>query len=333
MRARLRANGVAVARDAVIELCSALDLPTLPEARPGADLLVRARRGLPFPEQGTLLRAADGWVHPGPPTAWELFTTMAVSLGAPAPPPGELLPDVSGLPAEKIDAEAGEWRLPAVAVRRGPAAPDPAARLLLGPGAGHTGSHIGGHGDARGAVVVVLGTAWATPLAGLALARLGARVVRIENPRREDPFPLRDALASGQTRVALDFDEPSGLDAFVAHLAATDLLVDGNTPRVLTNLGLDDFSLRSVSARLSVVRVSAFAGDDRPGYGLAAECRAGWASRFGVPRLSRTSVADPVAGLLATRAGLDALARPGTRARVSLEGAVGHLLDIEARRG
>ncbi len=121
----LRAPGVAVARDVTRDLCAALDLPILTEARPGADLHVRASAGLPFPAPGRLLRAADGWVHPGPPTAWETFTAMAISLGA-APPttPGDL-PDLRALSAEVVDAEAGDWRLPAVAVRPVAAAPAP----------------------------------------------------------------------------------------------------------------------------------------------------------------------------------------------------------------
>ena len=58
--------------------------------------------------------------------------------------------------------------------------------------------------DVGGATVVVLGTAWATPLVGRVLAELGARVVRIEHPGRPDPFPLHDRLAAGQERHGLD---------------------------------------------------------------------------------------------------------------------------------
>ena len=184
----------------------------------------------------------------------------------------------------------------------------------------------------RDTSVVVLGTAWAVPLAGFVLSRLGARVTRIENPRRIDPFPLRDMLATGQTRVALDLDDAVDRAAFVALLESADTVIDGNTPRVLANIGLDDDALRRVAPRLSVVRVGAFAHEDRPGYGLAAECRGGWAARSDPPRLARTSVADPVAGLLAALVAVDVLARPGARARVSLEGAVGHLL-AEASTG
>jgi hypothetical protein len=318
MTTAIRMPAVATARRVTRELCDALGLPVFAEARPGADLWTRAHRLLPFPPPGTLLRAADGWVHPGPPTVWSWFAAMAESLGA--PPRGEAgaLPDISDLAAEMVDAEAGVWRLPAVAVR-----PTPVSAPAV---------PVAGAVDVTGATVVVLGTAWAVPLAGRALAHLGARVVRIDDPRRPDPFPLRDALAAGSEQVLLDFDTGAGRAALRAWLAGADLLIDGNTPRVLANLGLDDEVLQMQHPGMSVVRVSAFAHEDRPGYGFAAECRGGWAARHDPPRLARTSVADPVAGLLAATAAADLLTRRtgGARARVALEDGVGLLHAREA---
>ena len=161
------------------ELADVLGIAALDAARPGAV-------GLLAPP--VLLRAADGWVHPGPPTVWPDFTAMVRSLGA---GPGEPLPDVANLAAEAIDREAGAWMLPAVAVRAGPArAP---VIPTLAPGA-----------RVDGASVVVLGSAWAAPLAGRVLRVLGADVVRVVDPRRPDPFPLRDTLAEDQRELALD---------------------------------------------------------------------------------------------------------------------------------
>src|SRR5262249_43980077 len=98
-------------------------------------------------------------------------------------------------------------------------------------------------------------------------------------------------------------------------------------PRVLANAGIEP--------RAHVVQVAAFATSDRPGYGPAAEAHGGWAARHDPPRLYRTSVADPVAGLVAAVTAVDLLtagAEPA-RARISLEGAVGRLLDRERRGG
>lgn len=302
-----RRAAVAIADVAVRELCDALGLPTVDLARPGAP-------GLMAP--GVLLRAADGWVHPGPPTTWPDFTAMIEAL-APTPPQQDRrgLPDVSMLAAEAIDREAGEWQLPVAAVRPGPT---PAPRVPW-PARRERGL------DAQ---VVVLGATWAAPLAGRVLHELGAHVVRVTDPRRADPFPLRDGLLVGQEVSALDLDTPSGRDAFAALLERADLLVDGTTPRVLRNIGLAD-------APVPMVRIAAFADGERPGYGLAAEARGGWAARHDPPRLGRSSVADPVAGLLAVMLAVDVLADGArtARVRVSLEEAVGHLLAVERRDG
>lgn len=319
-----RRAGVATARTVLVDLADRLGIGLLPEARPGADLWVRAVDGLPWPEPAPLLATADGWVHPGPPTAWATFTDMAVALGAPPPGPGARLPDVGTLSADAVDAEAGAWMLPAVAVRSAPA---PAVEVPALTRADHTAT------DVAGATVVVLGTAWATPLVGVLLARLGARVVRVEHPGRPDPFPLHRRLMHGQERVALDLGRAGDRDRLAALLGRADLLVDGHPPRVLANAGLGEASLTSAAPRLAVVRVAAFVDDDRPGYGPAAEARGGWAARHDPPRLERSSLADPVAGLVGAVTAVHALTSggPGVRARVSLEGAVGLLLSAEAR--
>jgi crotonobetainyl-CoA:carnitine CoA-transferase CaiB-like acyl-CoA transferase len=235
---------------------------------------------------------------------WPDFEAMIASLGG----------DLSALPAEVVDAEAGAWMLPAVAVRAtraaAPTVPWPRRDLRL-----------------DGARVVVLGSTWAAPLTGFVLRALGAHVVRVTDARRVDPFPLRDALLRGAENVPLDLGSPPDAERFAGILADSHLLVDGTTPRVLANIGLAD-------PPIAVVRIAAFAAEDRPGYGIAAECRGGWAARYDPPRLGRVSVADPIAGLLAALVALDVLSagRDRARERVSLEGAVGHLFAVEATR-
>jgi hypothetical protein len=291
-----REPGVAIARRAARALCDALGIPLIRPARPGSVGL------LPPPR---LLRTADGWVHPGPPTAWDDFTAMVDSLGG----------DLSTLTAEAVDAEAGAWRIPAVAVRSAPATA-PAVRWPAG------------RMEVAGARAVVLGNTWAAPLTGLVLAALGTRVVRVTHPGRPDPFPLREELVRGVDEVSLDLGDDAQRDRFEELLEGAQLLVDGTTPRVLANVGLAD-------PRLSVVRIAAFTHDDRPGYGIGAECRGGWASRYDPPRLGRASVADPIAGLLAALVAVDVISsgRDRARERLSLEDAVGHLFSVEASGG
>ena len=296
--------GVALARRELDELADRLGIAVPPEARPGADLLVRAQRGVVWPVPAPLLRVADGWVHPGPPTAWSSFVDLVTAMGA-------SWPDLGGLTVDAIDREAEAWMLPAAAVRTTPAASDPVPDL--------TDTSI------AGATVVLFGTAWATPLLGRVLAGLGARVVKVEHPRRPDPFPLRDELVRGQVVVGLDLGAPAERDAVAALVEHADLVVEGHPPRVFANAAIEPGRAR--------LRIGAFIGSDRPGYGPGAEAHGGWAARHDPPRLARTSVADPVAGLVGAVAAVHLL-RSRARdayARISLEGAVGRLLERERR--
>lgn len=303
--------GVALARRELAELAEQLGIPLPAEARPGADLWTRARRGIVWPVDAPLVRVADGWVHPGPPTAWSSFVDMVTALGA-------SWPDLGGLTADAIDSEAEAWLLPAAAVRTVAAAPDPLPEV--------------GDASVAGATVVLFGTAWASPLVGRVLARLGARVVKVEHPGRPDPFPLRDDLVSGQLVLGLDLGAPADRDAVATLVEHADLVIEGHPPRVLANAG--------IRPGRAALRVAAFAGSDRPGYGPGAEAHGGWAARHRPPRLARTSVADPVAGLVGAVTAVHLLSRssappgePPAHARVSLEGAVGRLLAREARGG
>ena len=302
---------VALARRELDELAARLGTEVPREARPGADLATRARRADPWPVPAPLLRAADGWVHPGPPTAWSAFVDMVTALGASWPDLGELTVD-------EIDREAAAWMLPAAAVRATPAVADLVPDVAAASGVA---------ASVVGATVVVFGTAWATPLVGRMLAELGARVVKVEHPYRPDPFPLHDDLVRGQEVLGLDLGAPGDRDAVAALVEHADLVVEGHPPRVLANAGIQPPG--------AVLRIGAFVAGDRPGYGPAAEAHGGWAARHDPPRLARTSLADPVAGLAGAVTAVDLLTRavPRAHARISLEGAVGRLLEREQRGG
>lgn len=301
-----RTAGVALARRELDDIAARLGVALPPEARPGADLLVRTRRGVVWPVPAPLVRAADGWVHPGPPTAWSSFVDLVTAMGA-------TWPDLGALTVDAIDREAEAWMLPAAAVLAEPAAPDPVPEVAAP--------------AVAGATVVLFGTAWATPLTGLVLARLGARVVKVEHPRRPDPFPLRDDLVREQMVLGLDLGVPAQRDAVADLVQHADLVIDGHPPRVLANAGIVPSG--------AVLRVAAFTGSDRPGYGPGAEAHGGWAARHRPPRLARTSVADPVAGMVGALTAVHLLVTGscGAPTRTSLEGAVGRLLDREQRGG
>jgi hypothetical protein len=307
MTARCGARaGVTLARRELDELADRLGVPLPPEARPGADLLVRSQRGVVWPVPAPLVPVADGWVHPGPPTAWSSFVDMVTALGA-------HWPVLDDLTVDTVERELEAWMLPAAVVRTAPAVPDPVPEI--------------GAASIAGATVVLFGTAWASPLVASVLARLGAQVVKVEHPRRPDPFPLRDDLVRGQIVLGLDLGATADRDAVAGLVVHADLVVEGHPPRVLANAGIEPAG--------AVLRIGAFTDSDRPGYGPGAEAHGGWAARHDPPRLARTSVADPVAGLVGavTAVHLLTAAPRGSTARISLEGAVGRLLDRERRGG
>ncbi len=155
---------------------------------------------------------------------------------------------------------------------------------------------------------------------GSVLASLGARVVKVEHPRRPDPFPLRDELVRGQVVLGLDLGVPAERDAVAGLVEHADLVVDGHPPRVFANAGHRARPARSCGS----VRSSR---SDRPGYGPGAEAHGGWAARHDPPRLARTSVADPVAGLVGAVAAVHLLtAGERRRARTRLARRCGRTL-------
>ena len=273
-------------------------------ARPTASARGAARRrplraqlpGRPWPGPAPLLRAADGWVHPGPPTAWAAFTDMAVALGAPVAGAGRRAPR-----PHAAHGRRGRRRSGGVAAARGRGADDAGARRPACPSSAAP--------RRRGATVVVLGTAWATPLVGRVLADLGARVVRVEHPRRPDPVPAprRASRGARSGRGSTSASRPDRDRVRARCSASADLLVDGHPPRVLANAGLDDDALRPTHPALSVVRVAAFVDDDRPGYGPAAEAAVAGPPATTRRASRRSSVADPVAGLLGALAAVELL--------------------------
>ena len=304
--------GVAVARRVLDELSARLALPLPSEARPGADLWVRLGDRAPWPSAPPLLRAADGWIHPGPPTAWSTFTDMVLALGAPAPGP-----------ARRSRTSVRSRSTPSTPRRRRGCSPRP--RSARPPRRQTPVPELTDRSIAD-ATVVVLGTAWATPLVGHLSVLLGARVLKVDHPRRPDPFPLAGRLTCRQEHHRVDLrlrTRPRSVPRAVGGRRPA----GRRTPAAASSPTPDSMPARraSMMPQLSVVHVAAFADSDRPGYGPAAEAHGGWAARHDPPRLARSSVADPVAGFLGAIAAVDLLTAraPGASARVSLEGAVG----------
>lgn len=128
------------------------------------------------------------------------------------------------------------------------------------------------------------------PLVGRLLADLGARVVKVEEPRVGDPvrgappmFRGRSALAgvllSGVESLALDLKQPSGRDVADRLIARADVLLETFRPSTFGRLGwtLDD--LRRRFPRLIVCSLSGWGQDGpaapRAGHDLTYQAAAG----------------------------------------------------------
>jgi alpha-methylacyl-CoA racemase len=115
----------------------------------------------------------------------------------------------------------------------------------------------------RGLLVVDLTRHLPGPLAARLLADLGARVVKVEEPRLGDPVreapPLVDGVGSlaalllaGVESVALDLKRPAAVEVLAGLLGRADVLLESFRPGTLGRLGLAPEVLRERFPRLVV---------------------------------------------------------------------------------
>jgi crotonobetainyl-CoA:carnitine CoA-transferase CaiB-like acyl-CoA transferase len=112
------------------------------------------------------------------------------------------------------------------------------------------------------------------PLAARLLADLGARVVKVEEPREGDPVraapplvdgksPLAAMLLAGVESVALDLKQPAAVEVLRGLIARADVLLESFRPGTLDRLGLAPTILRERYPRLVVCSISGW-GQDGP---------------------------------------------------------------------
>jgi hypothetical protein len=201
-----------------------------------------------------------------------------------------------GLPVARVGEAAGQV---------------PASRLSLGAAPAR---------DPAGSIVVDLSALWAGPLCGDLLAGAGATVIKVESPARPDgarrgPVAFFDLLNGRKRSVALDFGDTKGRETLRALIRRADVVIEASRPRALEQLGID--AADEVRGRGPQVWVSitgygrtdagarvAFGDDAAVGGGLVV-----W--QDGAPMFCSDAVADPVTGLAAANACLDALASGG----------------------
>ncbi|HSB64530.1 MAG TPA: CoA transferase [Thermoanaerobaculia bacterium] len=191
----------------------------------------------------------------------------------------------------------------------------------------------------EGVVVLDLSRVLAGPLATMVLADLGARVVKVEDPRGGDfsrgwkPPELDGESAyflsvnRRKESAAVDLGTPAGAEFVRRWAARADVLVENFLPGALERRGLGVESLRALNPRLIACSISG-AGDvgpeaGEPGFDLLAQGATGlmWITgpKDGSPHKVGVAVVDVLAGWSAVTAILGALrarGRDGTGAHV-----------------
>ena len=178
----------------------------------------------------------------------------------------------------------------------------------------------------QGVMVVDLTQAWIGPFATLALADLGAEVIRVESHKRPDvwrqaspnPVAIKNVHAERVNRsayfnsvnrdkrtVSLDLKSDRGKALFLDLVARADVVTENYTPRVMANFGLHYDALRTIKPDLVMASFSGFGKtgplSDYKSNGAAIEAMAGWDVLHhyvdGPPLLMGFYQADPISGL------------------------------------
>jgi crotonobetainyl-CoA:carnitine CoA-transferase CaiB-like acyl-CoA transferase len=157
---------------------------------------------------------------------------------------------------------------------------------------------IGVNAPLTGVTVVSLEQAVSAPLCTRHLADLGARVIKVENPRGGDSTRHYDDVVHGMSAhfvwlnhgkesVALDLTEAADLEVLTRLLERADVMVSNLAPGALARLGLAPEDLAERHPRLIVVDISGYGTggplDHRRAYDLLVQAEGGSCSITGWP--------------------------------------------------
>ena len=164
-----------------------------------------------------------------------------------------------------------------------------------------------------GITVLEVGVFMAAPYASMQLADLGARVIKVEDPRSGDPVrasgPFLDGESSPYLRlnrnkesVALDLKTPAGKRAFLALVETADVVIENLRPGAMARLGLDAAGVHAVNPRVVYASGSGWGQDGPlaplPGLDIMAQARSGIMSITGTPGGEPVKVGVPVCDLV-----------------------------------
>jgi crotonobetainyl-CoA:carnitine CoA-transferase CaiB-like acyl-CoA transferase len=172
---------------------------------------------------------------------------------------------------------------------------------------------------------------WAGPVATQLLGALGADVIKVEGVRRPDGMRFSAArpptwdqwwewgpvfLCSNNNKrgISAELGTEAGRALALELIAASDLVIENFSPRVMANFGLEWEAVAAANPRAVMVRMPAFGLDgpwrDRVGFAQTMEQATGMAWMTGHadgPPVIPRGVCDPIAGLHAAFAAIAAL--------------------------
>ena len=168
-------------------------------------------------------------------------------------------------------------------------------------------------GPLKGIRVLDFTRVLAGPAASLALADLGAEVVKVEPPETGDETrlfpPLRDGVSHyflsvnrGKKSIVLDLKTEAGV-ALAKDLAAkSDILIENYRPGVMDRLGLGYEALSAINPRLIYCAISGFGMTgplrDRPSFDIVLQALSGALSVNGEPGRPPTKLGIPLGDLV-----------------------------------
>ena len=257
-----------------------------------------------------LLETLDGWLAINLPRQDD-FTLLPALMGRWSEEPGweDLARHVSTRRTRDVVASATELGL--AASRLGEREETSPLPRLLSPAQRR-------HRSGRGLKVVDLSTLWAGPLCGAIFAKMGARVIKIDNPDRPDPtarqHPFHDRLNGAKQRMTARLSDPAGWDGLLDLVSSADILITSARPRAFEAAGWTLNTLRDRNPGLVWVAITAHGWREpaglRIGYGDDATVAGGlvcWSEDRRQPAFAGDALADPLTGLAAAASACGAL--------------------------
>ena len=174
--------------------------------------------------------------------------------------------------------------------------------------------------------VLDFGRVLSAPYGTLALADLGADVVKVEHPQNGDDTrtfgpPFVNDISSyflsinrGKRSITIDLKNEEAREKLKTLIPVTDVFVENFRPGFMDKIGLGADDILSINPRIIYCSLTGFGkGDPRPGYDLMVQGLSGIPSitgpQNGEPFKCGASIADLVAGMNLTQSILAALFR------------------------